>query len=367
MDFNHFLRDRRDRWQRLADLLDRIEAGGLGALSPKEADEFYSLYRLTSSDLSLVQTRTGNLSVVDYLEGLVARAYANLQVPRKARFFQAWWTILRHYFPAAMRAQWKAFAASSATLIAGMLVGFIATYAAPDSAVAFLPAEHLQESPRDRVASLEQMERDGKTRITGAGDHTVFTVFLFNNNIRVSILAFALGLTFGAGTIIVLFYNGAMIGSLAAMYLMDGVGTFFIAWVGPHGAIELPCVIFAGAAGMILAGLQLRRDRGTFRAQLRAARPQLVDILIGTSTLLVIAGIIEGGFSQINEPTLPYWFKILVAASLFGVLIAYLFYMPAKPRPRADALAVDTSFAGEENVGIPAPGGRVGRPLTVGR
>ncbi len=337
MDFNHFLRERQHRWQRLADLLDRVDTGGLASLRPAEADEFFSLYRLTSSDLSLVQTRTGNLSVVDHLEGLVARAYAHLQVPRKARFFLSWWMILRHYFPAAIRRRWRPLVTSAAVMVTGAIVGAVATVASPSSAEVFLPAEHLQETPSERVAILEQNERDGTRSIGSAGDHSAFTVFLFNNNIRVSILAIALGLTFGVGTVIVLFFNGAMVGSIAAMYAMDGQTTFFIAWVGPHGSIELPCVMFAGAAGFIMASIQMRRDLGSFRSQMRTMRPQLVDLLIGTSTLLVIAGIIEGGFSQINEPTIPYWFKITVAAALFAMLIVYLFVIPAKERPALES------------------------------
>ena len=76
MDLNQFLRERRARWQRLSFLLDRVDASGVGALNPREADELFSLYRLTSSDLNLVQTRTGNPSLIEYLEALVARGYA---------------------------------------------------------------------------------------------------------------------------------------------------------------------------------------------------------------------------------------------------------------------------------------------------
>lgn len=337
MDFNHFLHDRRPRWQRLAELLDRIDARGLGSLRGPEADEFFSLYRLTSSDLSLVQTRTGNLSVTDYLEGLVARAYAHLQVPKKARFFFSWWMILRHYFPSALRRNWRALAASAGTMCLGTIIGFLATFASPGVAESFIGPEHLAEKPSERVARLEADERGGHRGIAGTEEHSAFTVFLFNNNIRVSVLAFALGLTFGVGTLIVLFFNGAMVGSLAALYLMDRQGVFFIAWVGPHGSIELPCVMIAGAAGLILGSLQLRRDRGTLREQLIDARPMMLDLLIGAATLLVIAGFIEGGFSQINEPTISYPFKIGVAVVLFAMLIGYLFFLPAKPRPAGEA------------------------------
>lgn len=83
----------------------------------------------------------------------------------------------------------------------------------------------------------------------------------------------------------------------------------------------------------MIAARQLRRSDGPFLTQLRAIRPRLVDIIVGTSTLLVVAGTIEGGFSQINEPTLSYSFKIAVAITLFGALLAYLFIMPARLRP----------------------------------
>jgi uncharacterized membrane protein SpoIIM required for sporulation len=341
MDVNHFLRSRQERWQRLSDLLDRIDRRGLSGLSAPEADEFFRLYRLTSSDLNLVQTRTGNPTVVDYLEGLVGRAYGCLAVPRRPAVFRSWWMILRHYFPAAVRAEIPALCLSAAVFLAGTVLGLVATTLAPKSADAFLSEEYLDERPSQRVARLESGERAGHSQITSPGEHSVFTVFLFTHNIRVSVLAFALGLTFGIGTLVVLFYNGAMLGALAALYWADGVFTFFIAWVGPHGSLELPCVVLAGTAGLLLARTQLRRGRGSIGAQVREIRPRIVDLLVGSATLLVLAGAIEGGFSQINQPTLPYALKIAVAAALFAALLAYLFWVPVTPRPAAEDAAMD--------------------------
>ncbi len=94
-------------------------------------------------------------------------------------------------------------------------------------------------------------------------------------------------------------------------------------------------MVIAGTAGLMLASRQLNRREGSLRGQIRVVRPKLVDLLVGALTLLVIAGCIEGGFSQINEPTLSYWLKITVATVLFAALISYLFIMPAKPRPVA--------------------------------
>ena len=332
MDLNQFLRERRPRWERLTALLDRIDRRGLRALEPREVGELFSLYRLVSSDLNLVQTRTGNPALLEYLEGLVGRAYANLAVPREATPFRAWWQVLRHYFPATLRAQWRPLALAFLTTLAGVVLGFAATFVEPSNAEVFLPAEQLAETPRERVARLEAEERSGQHQVAGLGEHAVFSSFLFTHNIRVTVLGFALGLTFGVGTVILLFYNGAMLGSLAALYLSDGVMTFFVAWIGPHGAIELPCVLFGCTAGLMLARAQYRRDAGSVLAQVRHMRPALIDLLVGTATLLVLAGLIEGGFSQINEPTLPYSLKIVGAAALFAGLLIYAFWVPAKPR-----------------------------------
>lgn len=328
MDVNDFLRQRKPRWERLTALLDQIDRRGLASLSAAQADEFFTLYRLVSSDLNLAQTRTGNPALLEYLEGLVGRAYANLAVPRQSHPFRAWWAIVRHRFPAVLRREWRLLALAAAAMLAGAALGFTATLLRPHTVEVFLPAAHLSERPRERVARLEAMERGGATRIDTAGQHTALTTFLFTHNIRVTVFGFALGFTFGVGTVVLLFWNGAILGSIAAYYLSDGVFTFFVAWVGPHGAIELPCVVFGCTAGLMLARAQLRRDHGPVRAQIRALRPALVSLLIGTASFLVLAGLIEGGFSQINEPTLPYALKIVVAAAFFIGFVGYLFFMP---------------------------------------
>lgn len=340
MDLNQFLLQRKPRWHELSDLLDRIDRSGISSLSSAEAESFFSLYRLVSSDLNLVQTRTSNPGLLDYLEGLVARAYAHLSVPHRLHPLRAWWNILRHRFPAAIRAERSVLALSATLMILGAFFGFFTTLVDPRTSTIFLSPfpGHVLEAPRERVKRLEAEERAGKASIKNAGDHASFSTLLFTHNIRVSVFAFALGFTFGLGTSILLFFNGAILGSLAALYLEDGVITFFFAWVGPHGAIELPCILFASAAGLMLARAQFRRDQGSLRQQLRTLRPRLVTLLIGTASLLVLAGMIEGGFSQVNEPTIPYPLKIAVAVVLFLSLLAYLFWLPVK-EPAADVEA----------------------------
>ncbi|NOX57532.1 MAG: stage II sporulation protein M [Planctomycetes bacterium] len=331
MDFEDFVRSRRTRWDRIDTLLKKVEARSTSALSTAEAEELFSLYRFLSSDLNLVQTRSGNPAILEYLEQLVGRAYSVFAVSRRTSIWRLWLRTMRHGFPAELRKQRSMLLVSALAMVAGVFLGYFGTKADRDVAELFVQAEHLEESPAQRVLRLEEEERDrSNLLLTQSGNYALFSTFLFTHNIRVSILCFVLGFTFGIATVGILFFNGAMLGCITALYQMEGVMVFFVAWVGPHGVIELPCVVFAGTAGLVIARAQWRRDRGSLRDQLRHLKPGLIRIVVGASTWLVVAGFIEGGFSQINEPTLSYDTKIAVAGVLLVSFLYYLFIMPVK-------------------------------------
>ena len=134
----------------------------------------------------------------------------------------------------------------------------------------------------------------------------------------------ARALTF-VGALAMLFYNGVLLGAVAAQYLIDGAGTFFVAWVGPHGALEIPSIVFAGAAGLVAGrALLFPGDEGR-PAALRASFPAVLRMLCACAILLVFAGLIEGSFSQMSARAVPHAVKIAVACVLFAAMNAWLF------------------------------------------
>jgi uncharacterized membrane protein SpoIIM required for sporulation len=141
----------------------------------------------------------------------------------------------------------------------------------------------------------------------------------------VSFLCFSLGaLTIVLGWLL-MFYNGLILGAVAAQYVLDGVGTFFVAWVGPHGALEIPAIVFAGAAGLCAGhALLMPGEQGRAEA-LRQAFPQIFRIVLASALLLVLAGTIEGSFSQLSQKSVPYAMKIAVAGALFFAMLFWLF------------------------------------------
>jgi len=329
MNLNDFISLRRPRWQRLSALLDRHDGNSGLPLTPRESDEIFNLYRLVSSDLSLMCTAGGSAAVREYLQRLIARAYQSLSPPQQISPFMAWWRLLRHDFPAAARRQWMVLLLAAGVMFGGTAFGWITTSLHPSTALSIVPQEFWRQRPAHRVKERFKLQ-SGQHFSYSIGQNVAFTVMLFTHNILVGVLGFATAALFGIVSIGLLFYNGMMLGSLAQRYFADGVGTYLMAWVGPHGSFELPAICVASAAGLIIARAELTGGGryGSILAAVRAQRHDIVSLLLGSAHMFVVAGIFEGGFSQLTNAVVPYWLKISVAVLLFIILNCYLFLIP---------------------------------------
>jgi uncharacterized membrane protein SpoIIM required for sporulation len=324
-DVNRFVRERGADWSRLDASLLQIERGGVRGQSLAELRAFARLYRRVSSDLLRAQSAAVNAGLLDYLNDIVARAYAVVHAsnrPSKRRLREFF---LRD-FPRQFRREWRLFACAAVVLACGIATGAISVARDPYALGALIPDDHQAYSPAERVQRDERAA--GKMQSDRAA---AFSGWLFTHNMEVSFLMFALGLTFGAGTLAVLFLNGVPLGALGAQYHQDGKALFFWAWVLPHGFTELTVVCIAGAAGLIIArGLWLpgRRSRGRALAdEARAA----TSLLLGALPLLVLAGVVEGSISQLHAPTLPYAVKLVFAFVLAIAVSSYLLRSGREP------------------------------------
>lgn len=310
-DVNRFVRERGPDWDALEALLAQIEAKGMRSLDLADARRFGKLYRRASADLIQARTELADASVIDYLNDLVARAYARVHAGSGRRSRRVLHFLLEG-FPRLFREEWRAIGLSALLLFAGGIVGATAVAIDPDALGVLIPEQHQAWTPDERIA------RDAERGAHAADQAASFSSFLFTHNIRVSFLVFALGLTFGVGTASVLFYNGVPLGALAMQYHDAGQDLFFWAWILPHGIPELTAVFIAGGAGLLLArglwlpGRRRRRDALVYEAR-RAA-----GLVVGAMPILVVSGFIEGTISQLHEPVVPYWLK-LVFALVVGV------------------------------------------------
>jgi uncharacterized membrane protein SpoIIM required for sporulation len=320
LDIPRFADAERPYWKELDDVLGRFDNDPAARLSLSEAERFHYLYQRCSSDLSRLSTFSADPELREYLESLVARAYAEIHETRERRglgSFPNWFT---RTFPRTFRRHIRAFQLSLAVTILGTAFGAAALHYDPSSKRVMLPFSHLQGNPADRVADEEKRKEDRMQ-----GRKASFASQLMTHNIQVSLFAFGLGITWGIGTVVMLFYNGVILGAVGADYIQAGQTKFLFGWLLPHGAIEIPAILIASQAGFILAGALIGwGDRTQLRERMGAVSKDLLTIAGGAAVLLVWAGIVESFFSQYHEPVLPYAVKIVFGSIELFVLFFFL-------------------------------------------
>lgn len=308
------------RWKNLESLLGTLENRPDRRLHAAEAQQLQELYAQTATDLNRVTHGALAPELRQYLERLVARAYAELYYapPTRSELWQPRrWLRIFGAFPESFRRQSRYFALAVLVTALGCALGGLAVRYDPASIDVLLPADYLR-NPGQRVHEEEQ----GQGRhLDSAETEAAFSAQLIRHNIQVALLAAALGVTFGIGTALLLFENGIMLGAVAVRYTQQGFGLFMTAWLLPHGVFEIPSILIAGQAGFYLARLMLhRRDDRNVRQSMR----EWLVLVAGLAMMLVWAGIMEAFFSQHHAPVLPYEFKVAVAAAELVLLTLYL-------------------------------------------
>jgi uncharacterized membrane protein SpoIIM required for sporulation len=319
IDLQKFLVAEQPFWNELEQQLDKLEAEPNFRMSLEQLRRFHLLYERTAADLARMTTFSSEPETRTYLEGLVARAYGEIHETRerRGRLHPLEWFF--YTLPQTFRRHVRAFYLSVAVTLAGCAFGGLALALDPASKSVLMPFPHLLQDPARRVAEEEKATSD---RL--AGRKSSFSAFLMTHNTRVSIFTLALGMTWGVGTIIMLFYNGVMLGAVACDYVRAGQTKFLLGWLLPHGAVEIPSILIAGQAGLMLAlALIGWGKRIPLQARLREISRDLVTLIFGVALLLVWAGFVEAFLSQYHEPVMPYSVKIafglveLVLLSLF--------------------------------------------------
>lgn len=323
IDIARFQRKERPYWDELEQELDLFDRDHARSFDVDRAQRFYYLYRRAASDLIALNQFPSEVELHAYVENIVARAYAEIHETRKRSRVRSLGFWLRRTLPQTFRRQAAAFFWSCGLTLIGAVLGAAIILYDYDSKMLVLPFPHLEGNPSDRVAFEEAAETDRME-----GGKSSFSAMLMVNNIRVSILALAFGITFGVGTGILLFYNGVILGAVACDYLMAGEGVFLLGWLLPHGSVEIPAILLGGQAGFALGFALVGWGNSVgLRRRLEAIRGDLVTLISGAALLLVWAGIIESFFSQYHEPYLPYWVKIAFGTIQLVLLFAYLFFV----------------------------------------
>lgn len=315
MHLADFVNSRKQNWEEFRALLHRAGGAGISRISTDEIDRFVWLYRGITNDLAKARAVFPGTNVEEDLNALAAQGYSLLYSnshTRRTRIYE----FLLYSFPRAVRRNWRFMAASFAILFVFSFTGLFLERIDPRLPGAVVP-DRMMNHFRTELEERGRVDRD-----ISFDRRSVFSSMLIANNVRVSFAAFALGVTFGAGTVYILAVNGLMLGCLGNIFAGQGSTVNYLAFIMPHGVVELTAIVISGGAGLML-GYALLNPGGRTRGEaLKQSAGEAVELVAGIAAMLVFAGFIEAFITPIMW--IPDEIKLVFSAALFAVTILYL-------------------------------------------
>ncbi|HEY2906687.1 MAG TPA: stage II sporulation protein M [Vicinamibacterales bacterium] len=308
----HWLEARRGYWSRLEQLLDETARAGFTSLSRAELQELGLLYRQIAGDLAAVRSDPASARFADYLERLLARAHHTIYSAERRPPIAALRTFFSRY-PAIFRRNLGPSLVSLSIFLASAVAGVLLTHRDPSLELRILGPQ-----------LMETIERREMWTHSIVAIKPVASSQIMTNNMTVALLAFAMGITGGAGTIYLIAFNGFLLGVIGTACAVAGLSVPFWSFVAPHGVLELPAIIIAGGAGLRLGQGLLFPGLLPRRESVARAGADAVRLVLGCIPILIVAGTIE---AFVSPTDLAVASKFALAAALFILLTMYLFSM----------------------------------------
>jgi len=322
IDVKKFIAQEQGYWDELDGLLDEFESEPVAIGDMGKLKRLHYLYQRASADLARIMPFSSERLLKEHLGSLVSRAYGEIHETRSAIDIGLFLRNLFLNIPIVFQKHQFNFILSCLIFLSGSVFGGLAISLDPGAKEVLMPFNELLETPQERVTREEKVTTD---RLQGR--KSTFSSSLWVNNSRVSIMTIAFGITWGIGTLLFLFYNGIILGAVAVDYVSGGQTKFLLGWLLPHGVIEIPAILIAGQAGLVLGNAMIGwGDTTSMQQRLRRISPDILILSLAVVLMLSWAGFVEAFISQYHQPVIPYDVKIGFGALEWIVLVYYFYH-----------------------------------------
>lgn len=315
-------------WTELERIVTRLEKRSIRSLSDEDLLALPALYRTTLSSLSVARDTSLDRGLIVYLESLCTRAYFQIygvQTP-------AWRQIMSFFsngWPEAVRSLWRETVFCVLMTFGAAVLAYLLIGSDPSWFYSIIP-EGLAEG-RDPSASADFLR--STLYDNGKGWLGVFATFLFTHNSQIAIFAFALGFAFAVPTVLLILYNGLMLGAVFAVFAAKGLEPNLTGWLMIHGTTEIFAICIAGGAG-IRIGLALAFPGRSSRVDSVVDAGSVAGLaMAGTVIMLAVAGLLEGvGRQTVTSDSM----RMLIGAAMLAGWLNYFYVWPARKRARGE-------------------------------
>jgi uncharacterized membrane protein SpoIIM required for sporulation len=309
-----------ERWSAFASKLAEAQRAGLRSMSENDVSAFVASYREVATDLARLRTASAgkDTDALFYVSRLVGAGHNLIYRQRRLSTQNA----ARYLFvtvPREVRRSWRPIFLAAFLFFAPMAATAIIVIGHPAVAEDLLPPGML-----DRAAEGEARERAGHHEYVKVKDfeRPIMASAIIANNVQVTLMVWAAGLSAGILTIFMLLTNGVSIGAVIGLYANHGILRQLALFIIPHSVLELSAICIAAGGGFLIASAIVLPGPYTRREAFVIKGRRAIRLLAATTMMLMVAGTLEGLLSP--RVDVPDWTKF-AAASASAILMLYYF------------------------------------------
>jgi uncharacterized membrane protein SpoIIM required for sporulation len=292
-----FVKQNADNWKRFEEILQSKDI--------HNPDEIVTSYIQVIDDLSFARTYYPTSVTYKYLNELSAKVHQSIyknKKENKSRIITFWKTEL----PALFYHSRKEFFISFLVFIIAASIGVVSA-ANDDTFIRLILGDgYVNET-------LENIKSGHPLAIYSSMPPLVAFILIALNNIKVALSTFASGILLSVGSIIMIFYNGVMVGSFQYFFFQYGALQESLLTIWLHGTIEISVIIIAGCAGIVMGNSILFPATYSRLQSFKKGANHGLKIVIGTVPFFIIAAFIEGFITRYSR-----------ASRIFDVLLIFL-------------------------------------------
>lgn len=300
----------------------------------KDAEDLSNQFINVTDDLSYARTFYPNRSVREYLNSIAQKVFYSVYKNRKSRVGR-FWAFWKTDVPQIIWESRREFLFSFFIFLGAMLIGMFSTYMDPEFPRVILGNEYVDMTYRN----IEEGRPMSVYSTMNEGDMFLQIAL---NNLYVSFVLFILGLLFGVGTISRLIFNGVMLGAFQALFFREGIYTEMLLTLWLHGAIEISCIVIAGAGGLTLGKGLTFPGTYTRRQSLQLAARRGLLIMLTIAPLIVLAAFIESFFTR--HTGTPDVIRGAVVFGSFAFIFFYFVWYPWRTARRQTSFLRDVNL-----------------------
>ncbi len=189
----------------------------------------------------------------------------------------------------------------------------------------------------DYVDMTLQNIKDGHPfGIYGYGNEFLSFIYIFINNVKVSLLEFGGGILLGYTTVTGLMYNSVMVGAFEYMFYNNGLLKDSLLTIMIHGTLELSTFVIAATSGLVLAKSWLFPGTRKRIDALKQGAKEGVIIALSNIPMLFIAAFFEGFVTRHTD--MPLWLKLLIITISLAIVIGYFIIYPIRLKRKLNAV-----------------------------